>query len=136
MKFGIKCKVDSTTEIGKEPVQVTLDGRDFTLVPSEEGLLSELEVIVGIENDEAFISQVAPSKESDKAPWAVTVDFDRQIFDSLIEMAQYLEGVLSLLYGVKKSNYSGVLEICQRVQHHVEYGHDARRRTASAATRE
>jgi hypothetical protein len=102
MKFGIKCRVDSNTDIGKEPIQITIDGIDFNLVPTEEGLLSELTAVVGVDNDKDFTSQVTPSNEPEKAQWAVTVDFDRQIFDGLIEMVQYLEGALSFLIGVKK----------------------------------
>jgi hypothetical protein len=94
----MKCKVDSTTEIGKEPLQVTVDGTEFTLVPSEDGLLSELTVIVGLDNTNGFISHVEPGG-------AVTVDYDKQISDKLIDMIQYLEASLSFRYGVKKISW-------------------------------
>jgi hypothetical protein len=90
MKFGIKCKVDSTTEIGKEPVQVTVDGMDFILVPSEDGLLSELTVIVRIDNPDGFIACIGPSGE-------FAVDYDKQIYDKLVDMVQYIEGSLSFV---------------------------------------
>lgn len=102
MKFGIKCRVDSNTEIGKEPVQVTVDGMDFNLMPSDEGLLSELSVIVGVDNEKNFISTLTPSNEPEKATWALTVDVDQKLFDDLIDMVQYLEASLSFLLGVKK----------------------------------
>ncbi|MGB8344577.1 MAG: hypothetical protein WCD86_06815, partial [Ktedonobacteraceae bacterium] len=69
MKFGIKCKVDSNTEIGKEPIQVTVDGMDFTFMSSEDGLLNELTVIVGIDKRYEFTSQVAPSNDPAKGQW-------------------------------------------------------------------
>jgi len=101
MKFAIKCKVDSTTDIGKEPIQVTVDGREFHLVPSEEGLLSELTVLVRIGENE-FISSFAPSNEPEKAKWAVMIHVDQQMYDDLIDMIQYIEATLSFLQGVKK----------------------------------
>ena len=98
LKVGMKCKVDSTTDIGKEPIRVTVDGTDFTLVPSEDGLLSELTVIVGIDNTNGFISHVEPGV-------ALTIDYDKQISDKLIDMFQYIDASLSLLFGVKKINW-------------------------------
>jgi hypothetical protein len=95
MKIGMKCKVDSTTEIGKEPIQVTVDGTDFILVPSEDGLLKELSVIVGLANENGFISNISPSRE-------ITVDYDKQISDKLIDMIQYIDASLSFLFGVIK----------------------------------
>lgn len=59
MKIGMRCRVDSNTEIGKEPIQVTVVGMDFNLVPSEDGLLSELAVVVGIDTEKGFISHLA-----------------------------------------------------------------------------
>ena len=98
MRFGVKCKVDATTEIGKEPLQVSLNGMDFTLVPSEDGLLSELVVIVRVGNHNSFISYVDPSS-------GLFVDYDRQIYDNLIEMVQYLEATLSFGLGVTKIDW-------------------------------
>jgi hypothetical protein len=98
MKIGMKCSVDSNTEIGKQPIQVTVDGTDFTLVPSEDGLLRELTVIVGIDHEKGFISNISPARE-------ITIDYDREISDKLIDMIQYLEASLSLLFGVKKINW-------------------------------
>lgn len=94
----MKCSVDSTTEIGNEPIQVTVDGADFTLVPSEDGLLQELTVIVRLENEEGFISNISPAR-------AITINYDTQLSAKLIDMLQYLEASLSFHYGVKKISW-------------------------------
>ena len=67
-------------------------------MPSEDGLLSELTVIVGIDNTNGFISHVEPGV-------ALTIDYDKQISDKLIDMFQYIDASLSLLFGVKKINW-------------------------------
>src|SRR5437588_6199814 len=95
MKIGMKCRVDSNTEIGKEPTQVTVEGMDFNLIPSEHGLLSELTVVIGIDNEKGFTSHISPSRE-------LTVDYDRQVYEKLIDMIQYIDALLSFHFGVKK----------------------------------
>ena len=102
MKFGIKCRVDSNTEIGKKQIQVTVDGMDFTLMSSEDGLLNELTVIVGTDKGNEFTSQVTPSNDPAKGQWILTIDVDQQIYNALMGMVQYLEASLSFLSGVKK----------------------------------
>src|SRR5712691_7566483 len=105
MRFGIKCKVDSHTEIGKGPIQVSAGGMDFTLAASEDGLLRELTVIVGIDGidkEDNFTSQTVPSTEPGKGQWEVTINVDQRIYSALLEMVQYLEASLSFLLGVHK----------------------------------
>lgn len=94
----MKCKVDSTTEIGKEPIQISVDGTEFTLVPSDDGLLKELSVIVGLDNDNGFISNISPAR-------AITIDYDKQISDKLIDMIQYIDAWLSFRFGVIKIDW-------------------------------
>jgi hypothetical protein len=101
MKFGMKCRVASNTEIGKECIQVTLDGTDFTLEPSEEGLLSGLTVVTRIPQGTDFISQIAPSNYPGVAG-ALSVDVDKQFIDELKELIQYIESMLSFHFQVKK----------------------------------
>jgi len=101
MKFGLKCRVDSLTEIGKVPVQVTIDGIDFTLEPSKEGLLNGLTVIAKIEPGKKFVSQIAPSPYPDVAG-VLTVDVDQQFIESLKSLIEYIESILSFQFEVKK----------------------------------
>lgn len=101
MKFGLKCRVDSHTEIGKEPIQVIIDDIDFTLEPSKEGLLSGLTIIAKIEQGKKFVSQIAPSPYSGVAG-ALTVDVDQQFIESLKSLIQYIESILSFQFEVKK----------------------------------
>jgi len=101
MKFGLKCRVDSLTEIGKEPVQVTIDGIDFTLEPSKEGLLNGLTVIAKIEQGKKFVSQIAPSPYPGVAG-ALTVDVDQQFIENLKSLIEYIESILSFQFEVKK----------------------------------
>ncbi len=101
MRFGMKCRVDSNTEIGKEPLQITIDGIDFTLEPSKEGLLSGLTVIAKIEQGKKFVSQIAPSNVPGIAG-ALTVDVDQQFIEDLKGLIEYIESMLSYHFETKK----------------------------------
>jgi len=101
MKYGIKCRVDSLAEIGKEPIQVTFDGVEFTLEPSKEGLLVGLTVIAIIEQGKKFVSQIAPSSYPGIAG-ALTIDLDQQFIESLKSLIEYIDSILSFLSEVKK----------------------------------
>jgi len=101
MKYGIKCRVDSNTVIGKEPVQITVNNIDFTLEPSEDGLLTGLTAIIPIEQGQDFVSQIAPSNFPGIA-WTVTVDSNQQVHDELHALIQYIESMLSFHFETKK----------------------------------
>jgi len=42
----MKCKVDGNVEIGLEQMKIEIDGIDFTLVPSKDGLLEEISAVL------------------------------------------------------------------------------------------
>lgn len=104
MKLEFKCKVRSKTYIGNSVLETSINGKDFTLVPDEKGLLKEIVITTPIPDSKKIISKITPSK-SPPAKHEINISIDEEIVDVINNLLQYLESTLSFSANLEKISW-------------------------------
>lgn len=104
MKLELKCKIKSKTYIGISILETSLNGKDFSLIPDEKGLLKEIIVRSPIPSSKKIISKITPS-ESPLAKHEINITLDEDIVNEVKNLLQYLESTLSFSANLEKISW-------------------------------
>ncbi len=102
MKFSIECGADTKIKIPKI-ITITQGTRDWIFYPNSAGFLTRIKIIEKISDSSKFYSEFikkTPSTQSHE----IRINLDLQVYDSLINELQQLEGTLSLT-GMKRLHW-------------------------------
>ena len=100
MKYSLECVVDSKIRIPKI-FSHKIGRKEFIFIPSEDGLLDKIKIIVDVEKPDKFYSKVK-KVDSKKVDWTITINRDRKIYQELIEDFQQLESQLAFDFPLKR----------------------------------
>ncbi len=102
MKLGIKCKIEANTFIGHSVLNTEIDGKEYSLIPNDSGLLSEIIIKTKSPDIDKQIAKISPVAYPSPAKHALTIQLSEKDIDEVRKLLQDIESSLSFSANLKK----------------------------------
>jgi len=100
MKFSLECQLESKIQLPKE-IEIKHKDRTYIFYPNENNLLNKIKIISAVKNPEKFYSEIKFMPEK-KVKHHMTINRDKELFDSIINDFKELESILAFSGNLKR----------------------------------
>src|SRR5438067_1675007 len=105
MKLGVKCKIESETFIGDSELNTVVDGKEYSLTPDSNGLLSEIVIKIKSPDIDKLIANISPLAYPSPAKHALNIQLSQEDIDDVTMLLQDIESALSFSANLKKISW-------------------------------
>jgi hypothetical protein len=103
MKFSMEYEVNSKTYIANQ-INIHNGDRTYIFHPNEQGMLAKLQIIADVPHQERFYSKIHHNPD-EEIKTTITLNTDKDLFDSVVEEFRELESLLSLQHNLKSIDW-------------------------------
>lgn len=113
MKFSLECETDCKIQLPKE-ISIKHEDKTYIFYPGEGNILKRIKIIADVKHPEQFYS-IIKATPNEKSKMCITINRDKELYDSIIKDFQELESRLAFNSNLKKIRWEELKEevICE-----------------------